>query len=63
MERLSREVLYYSYLGAAALPAAAAEERGGEAAAQEVRAHRPLQPLQAAALPLRRFYVQGRVTL
>ncbi len=38
--------------------APATEERGGEADAQEVRAHRQVPPVQAAALPLRRLHVQ-----
>ena len=40
--------------------APAFEERGGEADAQEVRAHRQVPPLQAPAVPLRRLHVQGK---
>ena len=42
-----------------AVLAPAIEERGGEADAEEVRAHRQVSPLKTAAISLRRFHVQS----
>lgn len=48
--------------GSPALPAAQAEEGGGEADAQQNGAHRPLPPFQEAAVLVRGFHVQSSVS-
>ena len=42
-----------------AVLAPAVEERGGEADAEEVRAHRQVSSLKTAAISLRRFHVES----